>query len=179
MASNVKFQDFSFDVKAAIDEETIAWLRTWSNEIASQAQRNCSKEGWGNDERTNLRGSYAARVDESAGKAFIGSPMEAAFWEEWGTGSHADTSKNGGKEGRKGWWVYTPGSSGPNGYKSNVYHTQNEAEIFASYIRKKYNKEAVVTNGREPNYTLEKAFIKVKPQAVAKLNEILKRRLGK
>lgn len=170
MANNVKFQDFSFDVKAAIDEETIAWLIAWSNEIASQAKRNTSVVGWGNDLR-DLRDGYAAVVDEGAGKATVGHPKEMAFWEEWGTGTYAAHG-----DGRKGWWIFIEGQASQGGGKT--YATEEEAEKAARFLRSQ-GLDAYVTNGRRPNYTLEKAFKSVKPKAISDLEDILKRRLGK
>ena len=168
MANNVKFQDFSFDVKAAIDEETIAWLYTWGSETASQAARNCTMD---DTEGKKLKGSYRSVVDEGDGKATIGSPMEAAFWEEWGTGTYAAHG-----DGRKGWWVFIEGQASQGGGKT--YNTKEEAEDAARFLRSQ-GLDAYVTNGRRPNYTLEKAFKSVKPKAISDLEDILKRRLGK
>lgn len=169
--SDVKFQDFSFDVKAAIDEETLNWLRAWSGEIASQAKRNCSQEGWGDNWR-DLRDGYASVVDDDAGKAVVGHPKEMAFWEEWGTGTYAAHG-----DGRKGWWIFIEGQSSKGGGKS--YATKEEAEAGAVFLRRVKHLDAYVTNGRRPNYTLEKAFKSVKPKAISNLEDILKRRLGK
>lgn len=166
--ADVKFQDFSFDVKAAIDEETIAWLYTWGSETASQAARNCSMD---DAEGKKLKGSYKSVVDESSGKATIGSPMEASFWEEWGTGTYAAHG-----DGRKGWWIFIEGQASQGGGKT--YATKEEAENGARFLRSQ-GLEAYVTNGRRPNYTLEKAFKSVKPKAISDLEDILKRRLGK
>ena len=171
----VEFRDFSFQVKAAINDTTLNWLEETANEVASQAKRNTSTEGWTNGERTSLRDSYSYELNRSKGEAMVGSPLEQAFWEEFGTGSHADTKKNGGKQGRQDWWVYTPGREKPaNEPESTHYQDEKEAQSAAAYIKRKYNKDAVATNGREPNYTLEKAFKKVKPKAVAQLEKKLK-----
>lgn len=177
MANDVEFKDFSMDVKAAIDDETIAWLYTWASEIEAQAKRNVSDGDWTNAERTQLRGSYGNVVDESKGEAQIGSPMEQAFWEEFGTGSHADTGKNGGRPGRRGWWVYIKGEWSQGGGKE--YKSREEAEEAAAFLRKSKKLDAYATNGRDPNYTLEKAFTAVKPKAVKDLENILKARLEK
>lgn len=172
---SVEFQDFSYQVKAKINATTKAWLREWAKETVSQAQRKTSKKGWTNDEFTSLRDSYRADVDENNGIARIGSGLEQAYWEEFGTGEHADTSKNGGREGRSGWWIYTPDDNdAPEGYKSNEYATEEDAREMAAYIQAAYDKKAVVTNGREPHYTLERAFIGVKPKAIRDLENKLK-----
>lgn len=48
-----------------------------------------------------IRNSWTYTVDESNGEATIGSPLENAIWEEFGTGQYA---LNG--DGRKTPWVY-------------------------------------------------------------------------
>lgn len=171
----VKFIDHSIEVKAALNDVTIAKLYEAANAVKSHAQRNCTTRS---EDGGRLAESYRADVDEGKGVAQIGTPMEEGFWEEFGTGSHADTNKNGGKPGRAGWWIYTPDSEGPEGYKSNVYRTQEEAESMAAYIRKRYGHEAVVTNGRDPNYTLEKAFIANEPKIQKLFETGLKEEFG-
>lgn len=171
MATEVKLFDYSAEVKAGLEAAAVAWLDTWANEIASQAQRNCQMEG---DAGVQLRGSYTYKVDESAKEATIGTPLESGFWEEFGTGEHAvDTSKS-----RKGWWVYTPDEPGPPGYKSGVYADELEAAAVAAYIQRKYGKRAVVTNGRDPQHTLENAFKVTLPKAKADLPKEVNEKLG-
>lgn len=159
----VVFQDFSFEVKAVLDDTTIAWLYETAEEITSKAKSNCSTD---QEYSSQLSGSYANVVDEGAGQAQIGSPLEAAYWEEWGTGEYAAHG-----DGRKGWWIYIEGQASMGG--GRTYRSQADAEKMAAYIRRKYKKNAVVTNGREPNYTLEKAFTVTKPKAIANLEKKL------
>lgn len=161
----VRLEDFSFDVKAKINESTIAWLHETAHEIASEAQRTCQFDDESGGKQ--LKGSYDSQVDEGKGEARIGSPMESAFWEEWGTGEYAAHG-----DGRKGWWIYIPGQASMGG--GQTYATKEEAEDMAAYIRAVHGKEAIVTNGRRPNYTLEKSFKKVKPKAQARLESMLK-----
>lgn len=170
--ANIVFQDFSAQVKAAMKAEADAWLYTWSNEIASQAKRNCKMDG---NVGVQLRGSYTTSVDTIAGEARIGSTLEAAYWEEYGTGSHADTLKNGGKQGRKDWWVYVKDQP-PRETESTHYSTEAEAQsVAASMCAQGF--DAYATNGRDPNYTLEKAFITTKPRATADMETRLQRGL--
>jgi hypothetical protein len=161
----VQFQDFSFNAKAQINEKTIAWLYETANEIASQAQRNCQYDDESGGKQ--LKGSYASQVDEGKGEARIGSPLESAYWEEWGTGEYAAHG-----DGRRGWWIYIPGQASMGG--GQTYKTKEEAEAMAAMIRAAYDKEAIVTNGRKPNYTLEKAFKKTKAKAIARLESLMK-----
>lgn len=167
--AHVEFKDFSFEVKAALNDTTIAWLYETSEEIKSQAQRKCALDG---DAGKQLKGSYDRIVDEGKGEAQIGSPLEQAFWEEYGTGEHA----KGPKPGRQGWWIYIPGQASGSG--GQTYRTKEEAEAMAAYIREEYGKNAVVTNGRDPNYTLQKAFEATENKAKSRLQALLKEGMG-
>lgn len=169
MAGNTEFQDFSFEVKEELNSTSIAWLYEAANEIKSHAQRNCKTDY--EEGGKQLKGSYDTKVDESKGEAQIGSPLEAAYWEEWGTGEHAAHG-----DGRKGWWIYIPDQPSMGG--GMTYHDEMEAMMMAAYIQSTYGKKAYVTNGRKPNYTLENAFKKVENPARAKLAQMLKERMG-
>lgn len=92
---SVEFQDFSIQVKKAVDDAAIKFLEEAASEIESQAQRN-SRVDTG-----QLKGSWKHIVDVGDMKATIGSPLENAIWEEFGTGEYA---VNG--DGRKGGWSY-------------------------------------------------------------------------
>lgn len=91
----VEFQDFSLQVKAAIDDKALAFLEEAASEIESAAKRNSRVDSG------QLKGSWTHLVDESAGEATIGSPLENAIWEEFGTGEYAAKG-----DGRKGGWSY-------------------------------------------------------------------------
>lgn len=162
----VQFKDYSIKIKAEINDTTIAWLYEWANEITAHAQRNCKL-----DEPRQLRGSYANQISEGKGEAKIGTPLEAGYWEEYGTGEYAAHGN-----GRKGWWVYVKGQASKGGGKT--YHTQSEAEDAANYLRSK-GLDARATNGRKPNYTLQKAYTANRAKAVADLEKKLRERMGK
>ena len=167
--ANVDFRDFSVNVKAALNSTTRAWLAETANEITSHAQRNCVME---DDAGKRLKGSYKNEVDKGKGVATVGTPLEEGYWEEFGTGEYADTSRNGGKRGRQGWWVYVKGQ--PSGDKSSAeYRHEDEAKAVAASMRAE-GLDAYATNGRRPNYTLENAFEAVKKPAIAQLERRLK-----
>lgn len=176
--ANTTFQDFSHTIKVALNDVSLAWLYETAGEVAAKSTRNCKMrlDPYDKEEGKELAESYRYRVNDEEGVARIGSPRESAYWEEFGTGEYADKSKNGGKEGRRGWWIFIPGQASQGG--GNEYRTKEEAESMAAYIRKKYNKPAIVTNGREPNYTLEKAYKQTVPNAEEQLKELLKERFG-
>lgn len=166
--ASVDFKDFSIDVKAAINDTTIAWLHETANEVTAQAQRNCQME---EDAGKRLKGSYRNVVDEGKGEAQVGTPLEEGYWEEWGTGEYAAHG-----DGRKGWWVYIRGQASQGGGQS--YKTKAEAEDAAAFLRVVKGLDAVVTNGRRPNYTLEKSFEATKNPAISRLEDLLKGRIG-
>ena len=91
----VEFHDFSIEVKGALDDAVSAYLYEAAGELEAQVKRN-SRVGSG-----QLKNSWTYKVDESKGEATIGSPLENAIWEEFGTGEFA---LNG--DGRKGGWYY-------------------------------------------------------------------------
>ena len=91
----VKFKDNSAKVKAALNEKTISWLYEAGGELEAQTKRN-TKVGTG-----QLKNSWTYKVDESKGEAKIGSNLENAIWEEFGTGEYALHG-----DGRKTPWVY-------------------------------------------------------------------------
>lgn len=164
MGSRVEFKDFSIDVKAELNDTTMNWLDEMSNEILSQAAENCKMT---KEDKGQLRSMYERELDESKGMAYVGSKLESSYWEEWGTGEYAAHG-----DGRKGWWVYIQGQASKGGGKS--YATREEAEEAAAFLRKAKHLDAVVTNGRRPNYTLEHAFEATKNPAIAQLERMLK-----
>lgn len=169
--ADVDFKDFRLEVKAEINDTTLAWLETWADEIASQANSNVQLDG---DAGQELRGSYRKEIDRKAGEAQIGTQKEAGYWEEFGTGEYASAKGAGSK--RKGYWIYFPNqTTGPGG---KDYATREKAEKMLKYIEREYGKKGVVTSGRRPAYTLEKSYKSVGPKAIADLEEKLGRRLG-
>lgn len=92
---SVQFTDNSAAVKAALDDAVKAYLYEAGGEIEAQVKRN-SRVGTG-----QLKNSWSYRVDESKGETTIGSPLENAIWEEFGTGEYALHG-----DGRKGGWYY-------------------------------------------------------------------------
>lgn len=172
MANKVEFQDFSPQVKAKLKSIGNNWLNEWSQEIASHAKRNCSMP---DDAGVQLRRSYRADVDEDEGEAMIGSDLESAYWEEYGTGEYADTSKNGGIDGRIPWWVYVRNSPNRDVRPRDLkpHYTQLQAEAIAESMRAE-GIDAHATSGRPAQYTLEKAFTANRQSAMDDIESKLK-----
>lgn len=93
--ADIEFHDNSLVVKKTLEDAIGKYLIEASGEIVAQTARNTRvKTG-------QLKNSWAAKIDESTNTATIGSPLENAIWEEFGTGEFAINN-----DGRKGGWVY-------------------------------------------------------------------------
>ena len=163
--AEVEFIDFSAEVIEGMEAALIAGLHEAAGELATMTIRN-SRQGhkYGNIQATAL---WDHAVDEGALTAQVGSPHEAGYWEEFGTGEHA---LNG--DGRKGWWVYVEGQDSGKGGKS--YSSKAEAEEAALFLRKVKGLDAYATNGIDPNRPLHRAFQSGQPVVQAILESKLK-----
>lgn len=165
----VRLEDYSMNVKAALNDVTRQWLHEASFEVQAHAQRNCKMD---DEEGRRLRQSYKNVVDEDNGEAIVGSARESVYWEEFGTGSHAAHG-----DGRRGWWVYVKNGE-TRSRTGATYSSREEAEEAAEFLRRVKRLDAYATNGRDPNYTLEKAFKGTKAKAERRLAELLGEGLG-
>ena len=95
--ADIKFNDYSIEVKAAIESLAVAVLEEVAGELESQVKRNTVVD------TGQTKGSWTHRVESNKElhTATIGSPLQNAIWEEFGTGEYA---LNG--NGRKGGWYY-------------------------------------------------------------------------
>lgn len=93
MAGSVRFDDFSIKVVHALESAVDAYLHEASGELVSQTRRNTRVD------TGQLKGSWQYKIDGNT--ATIGSPLENAIWEEFGTGEYAIAGG-----GRKGGWRY-------------------------------------------------------------------------
>ena len=99
--ADVEFKDYTIEVKEALAEIAYATMEEVGGELESKVKRNQDRYR----DTGATTNSWTHRVSGSmmAGeyRVTIGSPMENAIWEEFGTGEYA---LNG--DGRKGGWVY-------------------------------------------------------------------------
>lgn len=75
---SVQFDDFSMQVKAALEEAAVQFLYEAAGELASQTARNSPVD------TGQLKNSWQYKVDENKLEATIGSPLENAIWNEFG-----------------------------------------------------------------------------------------------
>jgi hypothetical protein len=100
--ARVEFQDFSIQVKDALDDAVVAYLYAAGEELKSQTQRHQTRIKSGETKEL-----WKAVVDESKQICTIGNPLENAIWEEFGTGEYALEGN-----GRKGGWWYQDKDTG-------------------------------------------------------------------
>lgn len=98
---SVELKDNSIKVKAALGDAAIKFLYEAAHVMQSQVKQNTAVD------TGQLKSSWDFTVDESEKEAVIGSPLENAIWEEFGTGEYALHG-----DGRKGGWVYVDEKGG-------------------------------------------------------------------
>ena len=82
---------------------------------------------------------------------YVGTNVEYAVYHEYGTGKFAEGGK-----GRKGWWVYVPGSETKGKNSGKVYTREEAAKIVT--IMKAKGIDAHMTQGIEPIHFLKNAL---------------------
>lgn len=151
----VQFEDYSMQVTDAMDAAVVAWLYEAAGEVEATAKRTAAKD------TGNTRNSYQYKVNESEQTAYVGSNLENAIWEEFGTGEHA---LNG--NGRQSAW-YIPVER-VTGKKKPTF--QGEVVI----VHGKDGQEFYKTDGKKPKRTLLKAFEKNQSKLRKRLENLLK-----
>lgn len=169
----VTLEDFSANVLAHMRSAVSRGLYEAGAEVAAHANTHIQSQ-W--EARDALRGSYRHVVNEGAGEVTIGTAREEGYWEEFGTGSYADTSRNGGHAGRPMWWVFVPYET-PRALTHQILRTQEEAEAEAA-SRQAQGENAIATNGQRPSYTLENAFTATRPGIITQFERLLREELS-
>lgn len=93
--ADVEFTDNSAQVKNALDTACIAWLYESGGELQARTKRNTPVDSG------QLKSSWKYVVDEHKQETVIGSALENAIWNEFGTGEYALKG-----DGRKTPWSY-------------------------------------------------------------------------
>lgn len=91
----VDFKDNTAKVTGLLYDAAIKFLHEAGITLVSRAKRNTRVD------TGQLKNSWKYIVDENDLKVIVGSPLENAIWEEFGTGEHALN-----KDGRKTPWKY-------------------------------------------------------------------------
>lgn len=162
MSNNVKFYDYSVNVKSAIKEKALAFLKEIGGEIRSQASRNSRRKS------SQTADKFEYKVDKENMAVHIGSDYWNAIYEEFGTGEHAING-----DGRKGYWIFVKSNGAPRVPKGGKTYTKKEARRIMAILRSK-GIEAYYTNGKKANRALFKAFTTTEPR----IEQIAKKYLG-
>lgn len=101
--SKVEYKDFSINVKTAMNDIAYSVLEEVAGELESQVKRNTAVDTG----QTKSSWTHNVKSSNEEHTATIGSPLENAIWEEFGTGNYA---LNG--DGRKGGWAYKDSKTG-------------------------------------------------------------------
>lgn len=123
--------DNSFVVKEALGKLEEKFLTEAALVIESQVKQNTAVD------TGQLKGSWDHIVDSSKGEAIIGSPLENAVWEEFGTGEYA---LNG--NGRKGGWFYKDA-------KGNGHFTHGKKPRRALFIAFEVKKNSIIRRAHQ------------------------------
>lgn len=137
----IKFEDATEKVKEKLYGVMVGWMYETMGELQSQTIKN-SRTGDG-----QTKGSYQYRVIEKDDRVegYLGSNLENAIWEEFGTGEYALNGK-----GRKSPW-YIP----VDGYKGKKRPSYNGKVVI---VYGKDGKRFYKTNGKKPNRPMQKAY---------------------
>ena len=151
---SVIFEDNSMQCINALDSICDAWLYEAAGELEAQTKRN-SRSDTG-----QAKNSYEYRVDNANQKAYIGSNLENAIWEEFGTGEYALNN-----DGRKTPW-YVPVEKAT-GKKKPTY----QGQVIVVYG--KDGQAFYKTDGKSPNRPLFRAFEKLEAKLKKRLQALL------
>lgn len=165
MADNIVFEDFTIQVKQALDDKINAVLEECAGELESQIKRNQDKY----NKTSNTSGGWQHKVIDSEHTAYIGNNEENAIWEEFGTGEYAIPEGGGG---RQGYWVFVKGSSGGSKNTGKSY-TLEEAKKVMAILRSK-GLEAYYTKGKKARRHGWKAYTANKNKIINRIQNALK-----
>ena len=162
ISDEVTVEDYSAEVIRAIEKKAVAVLHETAGELVSQTKRNTPV---GQVNGSHLKKSWDYVVDSSKLEATIGSPLENAIWNEFGTGEYALEDK-----GRKGgWWIKVGGGKG-----------EMSPSVAKAYKWKKVRKDKngnitfVFTTGKAPKRSFYNAYMTKK----SKIQSMIKKKLG-
>lgn len=137
------------EVLAALRQQTEAALEAMGIQAESHATQNVTAAG-----RVGtgaLRNSISHQVKVQDRVCYVGTNLKYAPYHEFGTGAFAE----GPGGGRKGWWVYVPGSSGSPARSGRSYSFAQAKQIVAILRRK--GLDAHMTQGIKAIHFLKNA----------------------
>ena len=155
----VEFKDNSGEVKAALNRAVKQLLHMASEMVESQAEQNTAVDS------SDTKGSWDYTVDAAKGEAKIGSPLQNAVWEEFGTGDYAL------EKGRSTPW-YVPVDEKTK--KKKPSYNGKVVIVYGKNGRRFYK-----TNGKKPRRTLHNAFHVKKAAIIKRAEQMIKSEMEK
>lgn len=148
---SVEFKDNSMAVKATLDAAITAFLHSAAGELTSQVQNRTRVD------HGNLKGSWRYIVSNEGTKtvATVGSPLENAIWEEFGTGEYALHG-----DGRKGGW-YVPAENLSAKAKSRMQRREIKGKVY------------YFTRGKTPSRAFFTAYTATKPKIIKQAGQVI------
>lgn len=146
---SVHFEDNSIRVKEALEEAIIAYLHDAAGEVEAQVKRNTRVD------QSHLKNSWSYIVNEGKKEATIGSPLENAIWEEFGTGEYALHG-----DGRKGGW-YVPAENLSAKAKSRMQRREIKGKVY------------YFTRGKTPSRAFSKAYESSKTKIIKRAEQVI------
>lgn len=157
MAANIVLQNHLPEIGEKVRDAALQWLEETAGEVESQTKRAVRTD------TGQLKNSWMHQVNADRCEAIVGSPLENALWEEYGTGEFAAEGN-----GRRTPW-YVPVES-VTGTKKPTYN----GTVIVVYG--KDGQAFYKTNGKAPQRTFQNALDEVMPKAKqaleARLREI-------
>jgi hypothetical protein len=154
--STIKLSNHLPNIKGKVNSAALEWLKEAAGELESETKRNTTAD------TGQLKNSWVYQVNRGKGEAYVGSPLENAVWNEYGTGEHAAEGN-----GRKTPW-YVPVEA-VTGTKKPSFQGQ------VVVVHGKNGKAYYKTDGKDPQMTLHNAWDTVMPKAEKGLQSKLKK----
>ena len=132
--ANVVFKDYSVQIKKWLNDTAIAFLEEAKSSMASQASK-LSPVDTGNLRQSFQTDSIVVPDEKTA---YVGSKLEYAIYQEFGTGEYALKGN-----GRKGGWVYKSKKDG------KYYYTKGSTPKRMLYHAFETKKEPIKKRARE------------------------------
>lgn len=153
--SDIKLENNTFKAINLLQDQAIQFLYEAGGELQAQVKRNTRVDSG------QLKGSWEYIVDEGDMKVTVGSPLQNAIWEEFGTGEHALDGK-----GRKTPW-YIPVDT----YDGKKKPTYNGKVVI---VYGKNGQAFYKTDGKKPNRALQNAIDKTMPKLKKRLEQLMR-----
>lgn len=142
----IRIEDHTGDVLRELENRKEAILEACGQTAVTHAKNIITRHS--RVDTDNMRGSITHQVDLDESAVYVGTNVEYALYHEYGTGIYAEDGK-----GRRGWWVYVPGSSNKKSQNPKIY-TKEQAIWIMQRLREQ-GLDAHITQGIKPIHMIK------------------------